>query len=112
MKYIVTILFFAALAGSASGQKLPAGEPEGKQPMVKFFPNPATTFLNFEFKTPVSRGHSLEIFSFLGRKMMALPVNNSRMTVNITDFFRGVYVFQLRDETGRVVETNKFQVSK
>jgi hypothetical protein len=32
--------------------------------------------------------------------------------INLSDFPRGVYVYQLRDKTGRIVESGKFQVSK
>jgi hypothetical protein len=32
--------------------------------------------------------------------------------VNLSDFIRGVYIFQLRDQNGKVVDSGKFQVSK
>jgi hypothetical protein len=32
--------------------------------------------------------------------------------VNLTDFFRGIYIFQLKDPNGKIVETGKFQVNK
>jgi hypothetical protein len=35
-----------------------------------------------------------------------------RITVNLTDYNRGVYIYQLRDRTGKLVESGKFQVSK
>jgi hypothetical protein len=35
-----------------------------------------------------------------------------KTTVNLTEFFRGIYVFQLRDKAGRLIEAGKFQVSK
>jgi hypothetical protein len=32
--------------------------------------------------------------------------------IDLTNFTRGVYVYQLFDKTGKLVETGKFQVSK
>jgi hypothetical protein len=63
-------------------------------------------------KEPVERGSSLQVYSFLGRQVATVPVNAQRVTVNISDYFRGIYVFQLRSPNGKVVETNKFQVSR
>jgi len=31
--------------------------------------------------------------------------------VNVSDFYRGVYIFQLRDKNGRMIDSGKFQVS-
>jgi hypothetical protein len=35
-----------------------------------------------------------------------------RMVISLNDFFRGVYIFQLADRNGRVLESSKFQVQK
>jgi hypothetical protein len=79
---------------------------------VKFYPNPAVNFITFEIKEPVERGTVLQVYSFLGRQLSSLPVNAQRVTLNLAEYFRGVYVFQLRAPSGKVLETNKFQVSK
>jgi hypothetical protein len=47
-----------------------------------------------------------------GRKMYELTNIADRTTINLSDFNRGVYIYQLRDKTGRLVESGKFQVSK
>jgi len=47
-----------------------------------------------------------------GRKMYELNNIAERITINLADFTRGVYIYQLRDKTGRLVESGKFQVSK
>ena len=31
--------------------------------------------------------------------------------VNVNDFYRGVYIFQLRDKSGKVIDSGKFQVA-
>lgn len=35
-----------------------------------------------------------------------------RTTLNLSEFGLGVYIYQLRDKTGKLVESGKFQVSK
>lgn len=112
MKQLVVLIFVAiASTGVSFAQKVWRSSAATENPViVKFFPNPAITTLNFEFKLPVERGAMLEVFSFLGRKMAALPVNSQRLVLNVTDFYKGIYVFQLVSPNGKVLETNKFQV--
>jgi Secretion system C-terminal sorting domain len=113
VKYIVAILFFMVLGvADATAQKPVATPVSAQKTIVKFFPNPAVNFITFEMKEPVERGSSLQVYSFLGRQVASVPVNAQRVTVNVSDYFRGIYVFQLRSPNGKVVETNKFQVSR
>ena len=35
-----------------------------------------------------------------------------KLTIDLGNFTRGVYVYQLIDKTGKLIETGKFQVSK
>ena len=43
---------------------------------------------------------------------MDLKPAEEKITVPLTDFYRGVYIFQLRDAKGNIVESGKFQVVK
>ena len=79
---------------------------------MKFYPNPATTVITFDFQKSYDKGYSLQIYNFLGRKMIEQVNIADQTTINLTDFTRGVYVYQLRDKTGKLVESGKFQVSK
>lgn len=79
---------------------------------VKFYPNPAVSFINFEFNKNYDNSYSILIFNFLGKKIEELKVNDIKMTVSVSDFYRGVYVFQLRDKQGTIIESGKFQVIK
>ena len=81
-------------------------------PIVRLYPNPATSFINLDLGIAGSRGFSIQVYSFLGRKMYEATNISQRITVNLTDFNRGVYVYQLRDRSGKLLETGKFQVSK
>jgi len=83
-----------------------------KAKIVKFYPNPATTVINFEFLQPVQRDFILQVYNFVGKKVYELPTVSQKTTVPLNDFFRGVYIFQLRDKSGHILESGKFQVVK
>lgn len=80
--------------------------------VLKFYPNPATTFINFDFQKNYDRSYSLVIYNFLGKKVLEIVNVNPSNQLNLSDFTRGVYIFQLRDRNGKVIESGKFQVSK
>ena len=79
---------------------------------IKFYPNPAISFINFEFSKNYDNSYTLTIFNFLGKKIEELKVSDTKMTVSVADFYRGVYIFQLQDSRGNIIETGKFQVAK
>ena len=79
---------------------------------VKFYPNPATSFINFEFSENYDDSYTLVIFNFIGKKIEDLKVTDQKMAVSLTNYYRGLYVFQLRDKQGNVIESGKFQVVK
>ena len=101
-------------AGSVFGQKMPEKLPVEKKEerKVAFFPNPAVTYITFEFKETIRRGTQIQMFSFLGRQVKTIQATAQKTTVNISDLTRGVYVFQVRDPDGRIIESNKFQVAQ
>ena len=80
--------------------------------IVRFYPNPATSIITFEFQKSVDKSFSMQLYSFLGKKMYEATNLSQRTTVNLSDFNRGVYVYQLFDRSGKLVESGKFQVSK
>lgn len=79
---------------------------------VKFYPNPAVSLINFEFQKGYDKSYNLLIFNFIGKKVIDLKPTEEKITVPLTDFYRGVYIFQLRDAKGNIVESGKFQVIK
>jgi len=79
---------------------------------IKFYPNPATTVINFDFQQGYDRSYSFEIYNFFGKKVYEIKNVASANQVSLDNFNRGVYIFQLRDKTGKILESGKFQVSK
>lgn len=86
---------------------------EGNQSAIlRFYPNPATSVITFDFQKNYDKGYTLLLYNFLGRKMLEQTNLPERTTIDLANFTRGVYVYQLRDRTGALVESGKFQVSK
>lgn len=81
-------------------------------PILRFYPNPATSIVSFDFQKSYDRGFSIQVFSFLGKKMYEASNIGSKSTINLNDFNRGIYIYQLYDKAGKLVESGKFQVSK
>lgn len=81
---------------------------------VQFYPNPATSIINFEFPATFDKSANLtlHIFSFIGKKIQETPVNTNKITINLDSYYRGIYIFQVRDKAGTIIESGKFQVVK
>ncbi len=103
-----TILLLTLQAKSQ--ERTPGGDPT--RAVVKFYPNPATSVITFDFQQGYDKNYNLQIFNFIGKKVQEITNITPKTTVNLNDFYRGIYIFQLKDKNGKVVDTGKFQVSK
>jgi len=81
--------------------------------IIQIYPNPASTVINFTFQGNNGQQHILQIYSFIGKKMMESRVQDTKLTVQLDEnYYRGIYIYQLRDLAGRLIESGKFQVIK
>ncbi len=81
--------------------------------IVKLYPNPATTYITFDLQGNYKKGYSIYIFNgVLGKKMYEATNVQEKTTVTLNDFSRGLYIYHLMDETGKIIESGKFQVSR
>lgn len=81
--------------------------------IMRVYPNPATSYIIFEFDKSVDKSYSLQIFAFFGKKMTELRLTEAKLNINLDDnYLRGLYIYQLRDQTGKMVASGKFQVNK
>lgn len=111
LKRIFTILFFIGLTTCSLAQKS-WGQGSGEEKIVKFYPNPAVSYIVFDMQRPVEKGYVIQLYNMLGRRVLSVAISSNKVTVPLTDLFPGLYYFQLRDKTGNIVEVNKFQVNK
>jgi len=58
------------------------------------------------------KGLSIQVYNFLGKKMYESQSINEKLSVDVSEFNRGVYIYHLRDLNGKVIESGKFQVSR
>lgn len=112
MKRILLISSIILLTATLSNGQSRSSNLDGGGAIVRFYPNPATSFISFDFIKNPEKGYSIQLYSFLGKKMSEVTNLNQHTTINLSDFNRGVYVYQLFDRTGKLVESGKFQVSK
>lgn len=88
----------------------PTKDPEEK--IIKLYPNPAVSYITFDFQKEFAKGYSIQIYNFLGKKMYENQSLTAKTTVTLGDFNRGVYIYHLRDQNGKIIESGKFQVSR
>jgi hypothetical protein len=80
--------------------------------IVKIYPNPATTNITFDLQKGYTSGLSIQVYSFLGKKMYESQNIPSIIMLDLTSFNRGLYMYHLIDPNGKVIESGKFQVTK
>jgi len=106
---------FLIVAGSVSGSFAQSRLSFTGDPLVKFirfYPNPAVSVINFEFQKGYDKLFSFQLYNFIGKKVFDVRTVTPKINIPLTDYYRGVYIYQLRDRTGKILETGKFQVIK
>lgn len=80
---------------------------------VSCYPNPATSRIQFDLRNkPSLESAQLKVFNFLGKKVVDIPQFNATVKIDLTSFTRGIYIYQLTDARGRLLECGKFQVER
>lgn len=103
---IISIILLTSIAAGAQSRPLP----DGSASIVKFYPNPAVSSITFDFQKDYEKGFHIQVYSFIGKLMYEAKNVEAKTTLDVTEFNRGVYIFQLRNPEGKVVDSGKFQV--
>ena len=109
---ILLISFILLTAVTSKGQSNREPSPNALQRILKVYPNPATTFTKFEFQKSFDKGFTLQVINFIGKQVYEAKNISSTTTLDLSAYNRGVYIYQLKDQSGKVIESGKFQVSK
>jgi hypothetical protein len=104
-------MLLMGMSVSLQAQNRLAYDNQPQPKIVRFYPNPANAVINFDLQS-ANTGLSLFIFNFMGKKVFEMKNITAHSTINLDEFYRGIYVFQLRDKNGAVLESGKFQVAK
>jgi hypothetical protein len=100
-----------AQVSSQSARSVGDNDPNAR--IINIYPNPATTYITFEIKENYQRGFTLRVFNgLLGKKMSEVNNMPAKHTINLNDYNRGMYIYQLIDASGKIIESGKFQVSR
>jgi hypothetical protein len=104
---LLTLMSFGT-AYAQSGRSVSASATR----MMKFYPNPASTYINFEFQKDYDKTYVLQVYNFLGKKVVDINQVTPRSQIDVSGYNRGIYIYQLKDQTGKVIESGKFQVER
>jgi Secretion system C-terminal sorting domain len=106
----VSIILLITVQVKAQSRLSPLSDPDNH--LIKFYPNPAISQITFDIQKSSDKIYSIQIFNFIGKKVFEVPSIDQKTIVNVSDFFRGIYIFQLKDQTGKIIESGKFQVNR
>ena len=107
------ILLMAVLPSEAqTGRTAPTPASGPSADKLKIYPNPASAYITFDMQGSHEKGLAIEIYNFLGRKMYETQNVPERTTIDLAQYNRGVYIFHLKDQTGKILQSGKFQVTK
>lgn len=110
--YLLLILLITITTGSFAQVAVVAGnDVEVAIKITRFYPNPASSVISFEFDG-LDKSYTFQIYNFLGKKMADEQISNNKLSYNLENYYRGLYIFQVRDKGGNIVESGKFQVVK
>jgi len=109
--FTLLLLLFILFSAEGRSQDRLAKNDMGAVKFVKFYPNPATTFIIIELQKNLDKNCSFQIYNFTGKKIVDIQVSG-RARIDLTTYSRGIYILQLKDRNGRTIEAGKFQIEK
>lgn len=109
--YILSFILLIATQSQAQSTR-PVPAPVADDIVVKLYPNPATSYITFELQKANEKGLAIQVYSFLGKKMYESQASLQKLTIDLSEFTRGLYMYHIVDATGKVLKSGKFQVTK
>lgn len=110
--FYILLLFIGINFSSFAQNKASATDANTPAKLVNFYPNPATSNITFEFVKAYDNSYTLEVYNFMGKKVYEVKKTPQRISILLDEFYRGIYIFQLRNKNGVIVQSGKFQVVK
>lgn len=103
------------LLGCLTSHGQTVSEPDNSTAQVKYiktYPNPAVTTVTIEFQKNYNKFYSLQILNSLGRKMYVATNVPASFSIDLRKekFYRGIYIYQLLDKKGSIIESGKILV--
>jgi hypothetical protein len=111
-RLLLIITLTVSLSVFSGAQPVTTGSATTAGPILRFFPNPAINYITFDFQKGYESGHTIQIFNFLGKQVYEAKNVATQTKVDLSTQNRGVYIYYLRDRSGKLIESGKFQVTK
>lgn len=108
---LVILIFLCKTTFSFSQRHYTAFGQESRNKVVNLYPNPASSQINFEIQHNNDRVYEIIIYNFLGKKFDELKISG-KVTLSLDKYYSGIYIYQLLDMQGTVIESGKFNVIK
>jgi Secretion system C-terminal sorting domain len=112
-KIIFILLFIIGINFTSFAQnRTTSTESSATVKILNAYPNPASTVVNFEFQRNYSRSYSIQILNSIGKVMYSGKNMPSFLSIDLKEekFYRGIYIYQLLDRYGIVIESGKILV--
>jgi len=77
---------------------------------INLFPNPAKDLVTVDIKN--SKASVIKIFDITGKSVKTISLNQSNRTISVIDMDNGIYFYNIFDNKGNIINTNKFVVAK
>jgi len=105
------ILLIAIQSQGQASRTTPSADVQDR--IIKLYPNPATTYVTFDLQKNYQQGLTINVYNgVLGKKVFESINVAPKVTVDLNNFNRGVYIYHLIDVNGKIIESGKFQVSR
>ena len=104
------IIFIIGLNFTSLAQNKIAIPGNSSEKLIKLYPIPATSVINFDFQRGYDKSYTLQLYNFMGKKVYEFKPNTEHINLSLEGYYRGVYIYQLRDSNGKIIESGKFQV--
>jgi len=106
---ILSFILLTAFCAKIQDARISHPDPQEK---VKVYPNPAQSYITIDLQNSYQKGLNIVVYSFLGKKMYESQNVPEKTTLTLTDYNRGIYVYHITDQSGKILFTGKFQVSR
>ena len=95
--YTLFIILLVSIQAKSQDRNIPTPGQDPVAKIVRYYPNPAISFITFDFQQSDNKSYTLQIYNFIGKKVQEVNKLTPKTVVDLTDFYRGIYIFQLTD---------------
>ena len=110
--FIISIIAAGLIFTSFAQNKSSVTAADQNAKIINYYPNPATSSINFELVRGYGKTFSIQLYNFMGKKVLDINKISPLTNLSLSSLYRGVYIFFLTDKNGIVVDSGKFQVIK